>query len=273
VPSPPAVTVLSPDGSGAMSANATTVPNGAKGVALTFRYTAGKGGVKGGELSLFVPPGWSAPTTKPKSPGFVSAPGAKVSVSGRTVTLPVKQLGGGASLSITYAGATAPNGLVGEQNWVAFERSTFKGKLKPLAQPAQVTVLSPDGSGTLTRASGPVTAGSSGNTVVWVFTAAKGGMQDGSIELTVPSGWSAPSTNPKDAGYVTTSPGAPAVHGRTVLISGVTLPGDATLTITYGNRGGGGPGATAPDASAVARAWVARERSGPVGSPVSIHSG
>jgi alpha-tubulin suppressor-like RCC1 family protein len=267
--SPPAVTILSPDGSGQMSVNTTTVANGAKGVTLTFMYTAGKGGIKGGELSLFVPPGWSAPTTKPKSAGYVSSLGAKVTVVGRIATVPVKELGGGASLSITYAGATAPKGLVGEQNWVTFERSTHAGKAKPIAQPAQVTVLSPDGSGTLARASGPVTAGSQGNTVVWVFTAAKGGMSGGALELTVPAGWSAPSTNPKDPGYVTASPGTVAANGQAIMISGLSLPSGGIVTITYGSRAGGGAGASAPG-GAETRAWQAQEQSSASGSLVAV---
>jgi alpha-tubulin suppressor-like RCC1 family protein len=267
VPSPPAVTVLSPDGSGTMSASATTVPNGAKGATLSFRYTAGKGGIKGGELSLFVPPGWSAPTTEPKTAGYVSVPGAKVTVSGRIVTVPVKELPGNGSLAITYADATAPKGLVGEQNWVTLEQSTHAGKPKPIAQPAQVTVLSPDGSGTLTRASGPVTAGSSGSTVVWTYTAALGGLSDGTLELTVPAGWSVPSTNPKDPGYVTTSPGSLTVSGRTITVSGLTLSSGGIVTIAYGSRAGGGPGAQVPNGDPGPRTWAAKSRSSPTSPP------
>lgn len=272
VASPPAVDVLSPDGSGRMSVNAMTVPNGAKGVSLTFNYVAGKGGVRGGTLSLVVPPGWSAPTTKPKSPGYVSVRGVKLTVAGRIVTVPLKKLEPGATLAITYAGAMAPKGLVGEQNWVALEQSTHAGKPKPLAQPAQVTVLSPDGSGTLTRASGPVTAGSQGNTVVWTYAAALGGLSNGTLELTVPAGWSAPSTNPKDPGYVTTSPGTVTVSGRTITVTGLTLPGGGLVTVTYGSRAGGGPGAAAPS-SQTGAAWPAAERSSLAGITRTLRDG
>jgi alpha-tubulin suppressor-like RCC1 family protein len=256
--SAPAVTVLSPDGSGQLSVDTPTVANGAKDVTLAFTYTADRGGVKGGELTLTVPPGWSAPSPKPKDPGYVSSKGVKLMVAGRTVTLPLKTLDRGASLSITYAGASAPKGLVGEQSWATFERSTKTGRLKPIASPAQVTVLSPDGSGTLTRASGPVTAGAQGNTVVWVFTAAKGGMSEGALELTVPAGWSAPSTNPKDPGYVTASPGTVAVSGRVITVSGLTLPSGGIVTVTYGSRAGGGTGAEAGNGQ---RPWSGQARS------------
>jgi len=66
----------------------------------------------------------------------------------------------------------------------------------------------------------------------------------------VPAGWpDAPSTNPKAAGYVTSTCGTLlSLAGRTIVATGVTLAAAQTCTITYGSTAGGGPGAVAPSA-------------------------
>ena len=71
----------------------------------------------------------------------------------------------------------------------------------------------PDGSGSLTTPLAPVTAGSTGNTLTFTYTAATGGMANGELKLTVPIGWSAPSTNAADAGFTKSSTGTVSVEG------------------------------------------------------------
>jgi hypothetical protein len=154
-------------------------------------------------------------------------------VSGRRILVGLKSLASGESLTITNA---------------------------IIASPPRVTVLSPDGAGTLARASGPVAAGSKGNTIVFTYRAGTGGLQDGAVVLTVPDGWSAPSTSPQDPGYVTASTGTVSVSGHTITVAGVTLASGASLTIVYGSRAGGGPGASAP-AKLGPTVWPAAERS------------
>ena len=90
-----------------------------------------------------------------------------------------------------------------------------------------------------------VAKGSVGNTISFTYTAATGGMQNGMITLVVPSGWSAPSTTSTDPGFATASTGSLTLSGRTITVAGINLNGADTMTITYGNRAGGGPGATA----------------------------
>jgi hypothetical protein len=91
-----------------------------------------------------------------------------------------------------------------------------------------------------------VPVGSSGDTFVFTYTAAVGGLDSGELQLTVPAGWSPPSVTPSDPGYVTSTCGAVSVQGSTIFVFGVTLASTASCTITYGSRTGGGPGVYAP---------------------------
>src|SRR5438093_8986364 len=102
-------------------------------------------------------------------------------------------------MTITYgstagggAGATATSSA-GAQTWQAQEKSTSGGSLTNLGASPSITVLSGDGSGTLTTPTGAVNTASSGNTITFTYTAATGGLSNGSVTLAVPSGWSAPS--------------------------------------------------------------------------------
>ena len=247
----PQVNVLAPDGSGEASVSQSTVANGARGVRLTFAYTADNGGVDHGALTLTVPPGWSEP-----SASNVSSPAPGVGISGRTITVPLTS----SSVQLTYVAATAPTTNVGSQEWTVRERSTAGGHLRPLASEPSVTVLSRDGSGRLLRASGSTAPGSASNTVVFVYEAGPGGLQDGTLELDVPGGWSAPSVKGGDAGYTIATTGSLSVSGQTITISHVTLASGATLSVVYGSRTGGGAGARAPKRVGP-RVWRAAEAS------------
>jgi hypothetical protein len=87
--------------------------------------------------------------------------------------------------------------------------------------------------------------GSTGNRITFTYTAAAGGISNGTIGLKIPSGWSAPTTNSSLAGYTTASTGAVTISsGQTILVTGVTLGSGGTVTIAYGASPG--PGATAP---------------------------
>jgi hypothetical protein len=247
----PQINVLAPNGSGNISGFASTVTNGQTGVTLTFNYQPASGGVDHGALSLTVPPGWSPPSTHAGDPGYVTASVPKITVTGSTIMVPLGQEGS-RSVQITYGtgtGATAPSTNVGSQQWLARERSTHGGKLKALDSSPTITILSADGTGTLYRASGPVTPGSNGNTIVFLFDAAPGGLQDGSITLSVPNGWTAPSTDPHNPGYVVTTNGSISTASQTITLRHVTLPSNGRLSIVYGSRTGGGSGAQAGTSS------------------------
>ena len=52
-----------------------------------------------------------------------------------------------------------------------------------------------------------MSASQTGRTITFTYTAATGGINNGSVTLVVPAGWSAPSTTGANAGYTTASSG------------------------------------------------------------------
>ena len=127
------------------------------------------------------------------------------------------------------------------------------------------TVVAADGSGTLTTPTRSVRHRALHRTIVFTYTAASGGVPDGTLTLTVPRGWSAPSTTQGAAGYVIRSAGDISVSGRTITIAALTLSAGQHVRITYGSRAGGGPGASAPNAIGL-QIWRATEKSLPDGT-------
>src|SRR5207247_6107848 len=110
-----------------------------------------------------------------------------------------------------------------------------------------------------------------GRTITFTYTAAAGGISNGSVTLAVPAGWSAPSTTGSNAGYTTASSGTLSVSGQTITVSSLTLGGGSTFTITYGSTASGGPGATATSSTG-AQTWTAQEKSTSGGTLTSIAS-
>ena len=107
-------------------------------------------------------------------------------------------------------------------------------------QTAQATfeftlVTPPPGGGTMAVSPSQVVAGSTGDPLTFTYTAATGGMQDGALSLTVPSGWTLPSAGPV-SGYadVTASQGSVSVGGSVIAVRGVMLAAGQSMTITYG---------------------------------------
>src|SRR6185503_1820296 len=143
-----------------------------------------------------------------------------------TITYGAKSSGG--------PGASAP-AAAGPQSWQAQSRASAAGTLQPLASSPAVVVLSPDGSGTISPLPATVAKGSAGNTISFTYTAATGGMQNGSITLAVPGGWSAPSTTSTDPAFSTASTGSLTVSGSTITVAGINLNGADTMTSTYGD--------------------------------------
>ncbi len=67
------------------------------------------------------------------------------------------------------------------------------------AEPASAAAA--NGTGTMTSKTSSVTYGSTGHAIIFTYTAATGGVSNGGVHLTVPAGWSAPSTTGTSAGY------------------------------------------------------------------------
>ncbi|MBX6351037.1 MAG: S-layer homology domain-containing protein [Clostridia bacterium] len=127
-----------------------------------------------------------------------------------------------------------------------------------------ITFRVADGSGTLTTATSSVIAGTDGNSLTFTYTA-QTAMNDGAVAIDVPAGWSPPSTNAEDPGFTTASDGTLSVAGNTITVAGLTLSAGETVTITYGDRSGGGPGATAPT-TAGPQTWQARSKASTSGA-------
>src|SRR5207253_3523701 len=110
-----------------------------------------------------------------------------------------------------------------------------------------------------------------GRTITFTYTAAAGGINNGSVTLVVPAGWSAPSITGANAGYTTSSAGTLTVSSQTITVSALTLAAGNTFTITYGSTGGGGPGATVTSSTG-AQTWQAQDKSTSAGSLTNLAS-
>jgi hypothetical protein len=254
------------DGSGAMKASISTVSAGQVHRTVTLSYTAATGGIANGKLTFSVPTGWSAPSTTGSASGYTTTSNGTLSVSGQTVTVSGITRAVGQVVAVKYGsvalggpGATAPS-TPGAQTWLTKERSTAAGSLTSLASSPVVTVYAKDGSGTMKTVTTSVVHSATGRTITFDYVAATGGIAAGTVTLTVPSGWSAPSKTGTDRGYVTASKGAVSVSGQTITVSNVTRAAGQDFTLTYGSRALGGPGATAT-ATIGSQTWWTKERS------------
>ncbi len=166
--------------------------------------------------------------------------------SGTTVTISVGAgctVAADASATLTIADITNP--AAGSYAKTSFS-VTADGDSAGHPTANVVIIAAPNGSGTISVSPTSVPIGSSGDTLVFTYTAAPGGLSSGELELTVPTGWSPPSVTPSAAGYVTSTCGVVSVGSSTIMVSDVTLAGGASCTITYGSQAKGGPGAVAP---------------------------
>ncbi len=215
---------------------------------LTFTYTADSSGITAGTVEIAVPSGWTAPqATDSSSPGYVSTDALLATVSATsdgTITVSNLTLLPDQSFHVTYDNATAPSA----GGSAAFPTSEADGvdQPVPLSSVPSVQVLAPDGSGTMLVGPGSVPAGSS-QSLTFTYTADPGGIQGGTLDLAVPSGWTAPqTTDAASLGYVTTALGASNIGlddsgtltiqpAGTIQVTGLTLAAGDTLVITYGD--------------------------------------
>jgi fibronectin-binding autotransporter adhesin len=209
-----------------------------------------------GTLEITVPSGWTPPSTNSADGGYTTSECGNVSTSGQVITVSGIVLAGGNSCEVFYGDLPGPGVTVpttpGPYTFTARTKATSGGTLTPVGTSPSVQVLAPDGSGTMTADTPTVAPGSTGHTIEFTYTAAFGGIFDGVVALTVPAGWSAPADSDSTAeGYTTTDAGCGCliVVDRTIyvyfLVLGVFGQPD-TFHIEYGDKTGGGPGATAP---------------------------
>jgi len=248
------------------------------GTTWTVSFTTSASGalVAGSTISVSFAPGFAIPATPTVvlGSGFshCSASGATASNvvtvtlanSGGTCTLPVNTAASLSILGITNPGA-------GSYPASSFTVQT-SSDLVSVSPPTPVAIgVAPNGSGTIVVSPTAVGVASTGNTLVFTYTAATGGVASGSLTVTVPSGWSVPSTSGLAPGYTTSTCGTVSVVGSTIQVTGVSLASGGVCTITYGSTAAGGPGATAPTSSQIST-FGAAQASVPSAVPVSLAS-
>jgi hypothetical protein len=230
-----------------------------------------------GAVAIAVPSGWSAPSTTGTAAGFFTASAGTRSVSSGQMVVSGVTLAAGAKLTVVYGakaqggpGATSPS-TGSTQTWTTRQRSSSAGSSTVLAAGSpSVTVFAPDGSGSMTPSQSTVAHAVTGKTLTFTYSVAAGGMSNGTLTLVVPSGWSVPSTTGSAPGYVTAGTGTVVVSNRTITVSGITRAGGTTVSITYGSKAAGGPGATAPPTAVGAQTWQARQRSTGAGTLTNL---
>ena len=152
---------------------------------------------------------------------------ATVGAAGQKVTITVgTAIAAGDSVSLVVTPAMNP--AVGGSN-ETLQISTSSDTAQATSKPYSIVA------GSLTVDHGSVSAGAP-TTLRFTFTAAT--EIAGAFTLTVPSGWTAPSTTEGNAGYTTVSVGSVTVNGRQISVAGVTLASGDVLTVVYGAAAG-----------------------------------
>jgi hypothetical protein len=96
------------DGAGIMTVTPTQV-TAARPSTLRFTYTAGRAGLaRSGEVTVQVPPGWTAPSQRRGQGGYTSVSAGRLTLAGRRIMATGARLGDGQQLIITYTAGTAP---------------------------------------------------------------------------------------------------------------------------------------------------------------------
>src|ERR1700683_2917241 len=168
-----------------------------------------------------------------------------------------------------------------------FELNAGRGALRPILVAVAIALsvlafaaspaMAADGTGTMTVSPTYVIAGSSGNEMTFVYTGGTGGVSNGNITITVPSGWSAPSfSNTSAPGFTSDECGADtdATSGQTIELEGVFVSAGSSCDVIYGNTFEG-PGATAPPTPATAAndTFTTKESSTSSGTLTALTSG
>jgi len=108
------------NGSGTMTVSPSTLPASSLVNTLTFRYTAATGGITGGEVTIEVPTGWTAPT------GCTTSSRGSLNFSGQTIEVSNLTLATNAKLTVTYGSSVDSDVYCGEGDGVAVPSSLGK---------------------------------------------------------------------------------------------------------------------------------------------------
>ena len=142
---------------------------------------------------------------------------------------------------------------------------------------ASTAFAASSGNGTMTVSPTSVAAGSTGNQLTFTFTnnSASSFSFGSYITLTIPTGWTAPSSNSSNAGYVTAANGSgtcnedttPSVNGMVITIS-MSCASGASFTVLYG-AGSNATHITAP-ATAGSYPFNTASHNGSNGTPIGL---
>jgi hypothetical protein len=250
--SSPVMHVYAPDGSGQLTMPTQYATAGSTGNTFAFTYTVAAGGLNDGQIEIVVPPEWPVPSTTATDGGYATSTCGTLGSSGQTIDVSGVTLSAGSTCTITYGdqsgggpGATAPT-PPGRYAFSAKDASSQQGTPATLASSPAVDIPSADGVGTESVGPASVMAASSGDSLSFSYVAAAGGIDDGGLTVTVPAGWTPPSSTATAAGSVTATCGTVAVSGMSIELTDVSISGGKGCTIVYGSRSGGGPGVSAP---------------------------
>jgi hypothetical protein len=231
------------DGTGTMMVSPTSV-SASQTTTLTFTYTAAQL-MEDGSIELVVPPGWTPPSQTP-GPGYTTAscppaiplaPPCDLAVSPAAMTITItkvtRDVDYGLTVVITYQGQAPGTG--GTSTFTAAEQSYPGGTLTQLAESPAVAVTCPDGAGTMTVSPSAMTAASTGM-LTFTYLAGSCGVQSGGvITLTVPDGWTPPTTASGQDGFTTSAGGGPPAVSSpmTITVPVGNLGPDGTVSIDY----------------------------------------
>lgn len=265
----PTITMTLSVGHGSAIAAPTMVYGNTSGNTISITYTAGTIGWTTGTLKITMPPGWSAPSLDPAKQGYftVTCSGGTIdykAFSGQDMIITISNLPAvTGTVSITYGdrifgGAGADTAGSGTYD-IAVEVDEDGTTTVPIQFNPQILVipatLTPTltatiiiGEGSITLTPDTVTSGSTGNVLVFNYTAGSSTWTNGTLRISIPPGWSQPSINPLNAGYVyVTTTGTNwtmSGSGQDIVVSVTGLQaGTGTITVYYGYQGFGGPGA------------------------------
>jgi len=196
----------------------------------------------------------------PQVPVQITTPSVPWGVAGLAYSTTLKATAGITPYKWTVGSGALPPGLkLGTAGTIsgtptAAGTYTFTATVTDASQPVTsasqayaltVYAPAPDGSGSETVSPATAKAGSSGKVFKLAYTVSgAGALSGGVLQITVPAGWTAPSTVATSAGRVTASQGTVSVAGQVITISGLKqLPG-AVVTVTYGSLANGNTGVT-----------------------------
>ena len=211
-------------------------------VQLIFTYTPTQT-IENGELKFTAPGNWSPPQVEDigvKGYTEVTGPGlGSASAAGQSVTVPIFLLDKEDTIMITYGASSDAAGKVmaatatGSAAFKFAVKGAEEGQLKAI-RPATLTVgpqRSGKGKAVVTPTGDTLHAGDADREIKVVYTAA-GQMVAGQVQLTIPTGWSAPTAESVTA-MIGTTAATPTFSDQMITVDGVSVLAGGTVTFVY----------------------------------------